>query len=386
MHPLYLLKPPSGHPQPPDHWSYSSLKAWRECPRRWWLERCTYPNVEGKFYPAPVSAAALEGQLIHEVVEAWAKAIRRGENPGSMRLRFKLAIREAISALKNNARVDPARVAAAVSLDACVAKAYDFTRDLELLASYLQTPSGGGEKVVQEAPSGAEGAPSGAEEFWITVDDPPLRGQLDRVRNGVITDYKTGAPDAAHAKQVFFYAVLWWLKYSEVPQRLELRYPATVLSVPVPGPDELDEAAAALRAEIEDASGIFQSGRPAARPDTERCRYCPVRQLCDEYWKSPFTAELRLGGEAGLSQTHDTNKFGDVQLNQIQTDRRADGALFGEALADEIGTVRLRIGAHLCPAATETIARARILAVKMIAEDGGLVITTTTGTEAFWLK
>lgn len=386
MHSLYLLKSPSGHPQPPGHWSYSSLKAWRECPRRWWLERCNYPNVEGKFYPAPVSAAAIEGQLIHAVVEAWAKAIRRRENPGSMRLRFKLAIREAISELKSNARVDPARVAAAISLDACVAKAHDLTRDLELLASYPQNPSGGGSTGLQKTPSGAEEAPSSADEFWITVDDPPLKGQLDRVRNGVIIDYKTGAPDASHATQVFFYAVLWWLKYSEAPLRLELRYPATVLSVPVPGLDELDEAADALRADIEDASGAIQSGRPVARPDAERCRYCPVRQLCDEYWKSPFTAELRLGYEGGFSQTHDSSKFGDIQLNQIQTDRRADGALFGEAVADEIGTVRVRIGAHLCPAATETVVRARLLAVKLIVEHGELVITTTTGTEAFWLK
>jgi CRISPR/Cas system-associated exonuclease Cas4 (RecB family) len=326
-----------------------------------------------------MNAAALEGQLIHEVVEAWAKAIRRGENPGSMRLRFKLALREAISALKNNPRVDSARVAAAVSLDACVAKAHDLIRDLELSASSSKISAGGRDRVVQDAPNGAE-------EFWITVDDPPLKGQLDRVRNGVVTDYKTGAPDAAHTKQVLFYAVLWWLKFSEAPQRLELRYPGTVLIVPVPGPDALDEAVDALRAEIEDAKGRLQSGPPEARPDVERCRYCPVRQLCDDFWKSPCTAELRLIGEDGVSRNQLSNSFGDVQLNQIGTSRRTDGALFGEAFADGIGAVRVRIGAHLCPAATDTVVSARILAAKMTEEDGVLVITTTTATEAFWLK
>jgi len=134
MHPLYLLKPPVGYPTPPDHWSYSTLKAWRQCPKRWWLERCRYPNGPDSFYPAPVSAAALEGQLVHEVVEAWGRAMRRGEDPGSVRLRFKVALREALATLKDNPRVDAGRLGATVSLDVCVAKAHELIGGLEPVA------------------------------------------------------------------------------------------------------------------------------------------------------------------------------------------------------------------------------------------------------------
>src|SRR5262245_43974556 len=99
MHPLYLLEAPSGRAVPPEHWSYSTLRAFRQCPKRWWLERCRYPNVTEKFYPVQTTTPVLEGQLVHRIVEEWGKAVRRREDPGSVRLKFKLALREALTTL-----------------------------------------------------------------------------------------------------------------------------------------------------------------------------------------------------------------------------------------------------------------------------------------------
>jgi CRISPR/Cas system-associated exonuclease Cas4 (RecB family) len=333
--------------------------------------------VESKFYPSLVNAAALEGQLIHEVVEEWVKAVRRGEDPGSIRLRFKLAFRETISGLKGNPRVNAGRVAAAVSIDRCVAKAHDLICDLELGASSPRLAAIQGEEPLPRAPQSAE-------EFWISVDEPPLKGQLDRVRNGAVTDYKTGAPEEAHTKQLLFYAVLWWLKYGEPPKQLELRYPTTAVKVPVPSSGELNETAAALASEVEDATLLIHGGCPPARPNVEACRYCSVRQLCDEYWESPVTDELRLGGPNGLSQGGSPSNFGDVQLSQLPINRRADGAIFGEAMADGIGAVRVRFAAHLCPAVTVIVKRARVLAVRIAREDAEVMIMTTAGSEVFW--
>jgi hypothetical protein len=376
MHPLYLLKPSIEHPTPPEHWSYSTLKSWRECPKRWWLERCRYPNIAAKFYPAPVSAAALEGQLVHQVVEEWGKAGRRGEEQGSVRLRLKIAIRATLTALKDNPRVNVGRLDAAISIDACVAKAHDLIGDLEPATQSqgsTRSTSGGASQAI----------PSGAEEFWLVVEDPPLKGQLDRVRDRVVTDFKTGAHDSAHTDQLHFYAVLWWLKYGELPERLELRYPRVVVQVPVPTRVELSALIASIGAEIESARAELQAGNPSARPSAEGCRYCPVRQLCDEYWKSPETFEHRLLGTSTTQQGPQT-RFGDVQLIQLPRDPRRDGVIVGEAVAAGLGPVRVRIGAHLSPPPSASLVEAKILGSKMTTEGHEKVITTTPGTEVFW--
>lgn len=379
MHPIYWIKSASIPAQPPTHWSYSALRAWRKCPKRWWLERCSYPNTERSYYPVPINAGALEGQLIHQVVEEWGKALRRGEAPGSMRTQFKIALREAIPTLKDNPRVDSGRVVAAVSLDTCVSKGYDLTRDLEPYAFNSRELS-------YDLKDEAYDFPAGAEELWITVDEPPLKGQLDRVRNGVVTDYKTGTSDAEHTDQLLFYAVLWWLKYNERPVRLELRYPSSVVDVPVPGVDELGTLVDGFRSEINVARTAIEQGNPQTRPSAETCRYCPVRQLCDDYWQSPETVELRLISERKASEKLNRIRFGDVELTQLPADRRSDGTVIGEAIAGGLGSVHIHIAAHFSPLATETVAKARLLGAKLTEDHGEYTITTAGGSEVFWIQ
>ena len=378
MHPIYWLKPASGHPEPPEHWTYSSLRLWRMCPKRWWLERCTYPNTEGGFYPNPQNAGALEGQLIHKVVEEWGKALRMGNDTIPMRTRFKVALRELYSRLKDNPRVDAARVIASVSLDTCVAKAFEFTRDLEPQAPRSQVNQ-------SSIGDGTQSIPSGVEEFWVTVDDPPIKGQLDRVRNGVVTDYKTGAPDTGHKDQLLFYALLWWLKYGELPVRLELCYPGSIVDVPIPGADDLSKSVEDLQSELVDARNAIERGSATSFPSADTCRYCSVRQLCDDYWHSPATVELRLAVADKVSEKPTGVRFGDVQLAQFSTERRSDGAIIGEAMAVEIGSVRVEIGGHYCPSAAEPVSMVRMLGAKLIENRGEYSVTTAAGTEVFWV-
>jgi PD-(D/E)XK nuclease superfamily len=377
MHPLYLLKAPVGHPTSPDHWSYSTLKAWRQCPRRWWLERCRYPNGPDSFYPAPVSAAALEGQLVHKVVEEWGKAIRRGEDPGQVRLRFKVALRDALDALKDNPRVNTGKLGAGVSLDVCVAKAHELIGGLEPAA-----PNQGVQRSFPDGPR--QGPPMAAEEFWLVVHDPPLKCQLDRIRGGVVTDFKTGSPDPSHIEQLHFYAVLWWLKYGEFPEGLELRYPGSVIPVPVPSPSEINSQIASLQAELFAMQAEFETGNPPARPSVEHCRYCPVRQLCNDYWRSPETTELRLLAAATTLDGSSPAAFGDVELVELPCDPRPDNAVVGQAVAANLGPLRVRIGGHLTPPKMESVVGAKLLGARLIIEGGERVIATTPGTEVFW--
>jgi hypothetical protein len=55
-------------------------------------------------------------------------------------------------------------------------------------------------------------------------------------------------------------------------------------------------------------------------------------------------------------------------------------------MAKGIGAVRVRFAAHLCPAVTVPVKRARVLAAKIAAEDAEVMIMTTTGSEVFWLE
>jgi hypothetical protein len=63
-------------PDAPDRWSYSSLKAVENCPRRYVLTRAKYPDLwDRSGYPEVPSAAALFGDVVHDSLEAIVRAL-----------------------------------------------------------------------------------------------------------------------------------------------------------------------------------------------------------------------------------------------------------------------------------------------------------------------
>src|SRR5262249_3995569 len=130
-------------------------------------------------------------------------------------------------------------------------------------------------------------SPTEAEELWLDVEDPPLGGRIDRAHEGCLIDFKTGEPNDAHAEQIIFYALLWWLRFGEAPKRLQLFYPHNGASkeIPVPTDAALETLAESYRQEVCDANAALRSRIVQARPAVTTCESCPVRQLCDEYWK-----------------------------------------------------------------------------------------------------
>lgn len=61
---------------PPEYWSYSTLKAVAECPRRYCLERAWYPDLGDRAgYPSLPSVTSLLGGVIHGALEAVVKAL-----------------------------------------------------------------------------------------------------------------------------------------------------------------------------------------------------------------------------------------------------------------------------------------------------------------------
>src|SRR5262249_13061165 len=115
-----------------------------------------------------------------------------------------------------------------------------------------------------------------------------------------IIDFKTGAPAEAHKFQLQVFALLWSLDDQLNPtgrlaDRLVLAYEGGDVEVAPLTAAQLAEFEKDLVARRAAAEVLLSARPPKARPSPENCRYCGVRQLCDEYWM----ADGRRGGAAG---------------------------------------------------------------------------------------
>ena len=119
-----------------------------------------------------------------------------------------------------------------------------------------------------------------------------------------IVDYKTGSPSEHHSEQLRAYALIW--SRHDIPDakrpyatRLTVSYPNADVEVDVPTPDELDILETQTVARLADLTTQLAEDPPEARPAEERCRFCPVRHLCDPYWHS-FATNTRDEGFSDL--------------------------------------------------------------------------------------
>jgi len=363
---FYRLSAPVAPPDPPRRWSFTTLAAWRACPRRWWLENARYPGAAWERYPQRVMPATVTGQLVHKAVEVWLK----GE-PGFMAKRaVKALLPGVLRVLRTNPRVDVGRLEAAISIDACVDKFFALTRGLSPSAPPVARPSG----------TSSDTPPVKASEFWVEVDTPPVCGRIDRVADGTLTDFKSGEPDlAAHSAQLRFYAVLWHLRYKVAPDALELRYPSSVHPVEVPALAALKADAFGLAEEIGQAAKVIPLGPPEAKPSVENCRYCPVRHLCDEYWNAPATTSLRALPMSGAPA-----EPRDVLVTRLPSGWKAGVSCRGGAAAYGLGDIVLDVPDSHCPSDQPAPKRVRLLGALTCSDDKSVTVRATTFTEAFW--
>jgi hypothetical protein len=107
-----------------------------------------------------------------------------------------------------------------------------------------------------------------------------------RLSNTLVTivDFKTGSPKPSHKDQLLYYAVLWWRYTGEIPSAIEVRYPSLAESTNIKE-QRLLEAEDNLANRIAEFKSQLHSSPAPARVG-EHCRYCDVRQFCDDYWLS----------------------------------------------------------------------------------------------------
>jgi RecB family exonuclease len=389
-HPLYAQPFAVEPPGPPRHWSYSSLALWRDCPRRWWLENSKYAGDQHR-YPRRVHPAAVEGTVVHQVLDRFAGLLRdkarEGAEYADVRAMFPLR-RELLAALdsycaknlEGNPRVDVQRIRARIDLDAC-SNAFR-TAAPSLWESLRAVDAARACRSISKEWGDNERAGT---EMWLQAESPRIAGQADVIARGVLIDYKTGAQRETHWQQLRFYALLHWLVFKKRARILRLIYTGSRETLDQDAPTEAELSADAERfsAEIHVIDGVLTAGSvPPARPALERCSTCHVRQLCSDYWGAlPIWIEASAfaRGDATIGESN----WGDVEV-RFASPVSPTAGYDGPASADPWGDVTLRVGVGKCPARTQEEG-ARLLGARIAVTGGRVEVTASRDSEVFWL-
>lgn len=308
-------------PQPPEYWSYSTLKEIESCPRRYILGHASYPDLwPGWGYPQQPSTAALFGDVVHDSLERIIRAFARAgctysgsaEAVGVLRGLggYSAVIKDVLDArlarLDGNPRVgDDRRARLQQHLEDRVPEA---RTDIQ---GYLQRMT------LRQEPR-AEGVPSGQAtpirqplghgphpEATLRADHLRVKGRIDLLtvtsEQADIVDYKTGAQDPSHLDQLRFYAMLWDQdevanRHRKPPGKLAAAYVSTEVSVSAPDAHELADLSTRTAQRVATADAEVVAIVPKATPG-DHCTHCPVRSLCGTYWRevTPQPSEVRDG-------------------------------------------------------------------------------------------
>lgn len=229
--------------------SYSSITAYRDCPRQYW-----YRHVQR--LPAPQSAEAIHGVVLHEALRRAGEARRNGKTISGARLK---SIAEEV--WSETRFPDERRAPTFMRMGNAELEAYRKKGGFEAVPSYLEHP------------------------FMVAVDGWTLRGVIDRIDPTAdgwrIIDYKSGRPLVRRRRdlQVALYALGATTALNLSPVELEVVYLASGDSVVVDDVDSLIKSATSEGSEV--AAGI-KAGNFEPRPERRRCRLCPYRLACPD--------------------------------------------------------------------------------------------------------
>ncbi|HLJ21377.1 MAG TPA: ATP-dependent DNA helicase, partial [Stellaceae bacterium] len=229
--------------------SYSAMTAYRDCPRQYW-----YRYVQR--LPAPQSAEAVHGVVLHEVLRRAGEARQQGEAITAARLK---AIHAEV--WSGPSFPDERRAPTFKRIGADELEAYRERGGLDSAPAYLE------------------------HSFSAAVDGWTLRGVIDRIDRTAtgwrIIDYKSGRPATRRRRdlQVALYALGATSALGLAPIDLEVVYLASEDDVVIENVDALIKEASAEGARV--AEGV-RAGRFEAKADRRRCRLCPYRLACEE--------------------------------------------------------------------------------------------------------
>ncbi len=320
---------PATWPSPPAEMSVSMHTEIDECPRRWALNAAEYPELwSGRGYPPKLQVAALAGSVVHLALEIITKQLTRAgvpslSDPSAPQVLRELGgytrvVEECVERILKR-YVDNPRAGALMEHAQRTLRGQvpALRARVQSMLSRLRLPMGAPAVPVPSMPKSSGPPPrlplaNGTyPEVEVRAKSIGWKGKVDLLVLDEdaceITDFKTGAADEAHKFQVRAYAVMWRLDDELNPSerlvdRLVLTYETQNVDVAPPSASEIDDLGRELLARRQAAEAALAAHPPPARPNTESCRYCGVRQLCDVYWASAIQA------------VSDDGRFGDIEL------------------------------------------------------------------------
>ncbi|MEK6701640.1 MAG: PD-(D/E)XK nuclease family protein [Planctomycetota bacterium] len=348
----WTTSPPAAWPTAPVDLTVSALGEIEACPRRWALNAASYPDLwASRGYPPRVRSRSLAGSLVHTVLETVTRELVQAGCPtvqdasaigvlqalGGFSKIIAASITQMIERLALNPRTAPHIDQIARTLRA---QTGELRVRVQMMLSRRQLPPSQGPRAPGSSTLRARTALAVGAYCELELRAPSIhwKGKADLLTLTPslceLTDFKTGERSENHDFQLVTYALLWSLDSELNPSkrlvdRLVLVYSDGDVATPAPTGQVLDEFERQLVERSERARLSLTQLPPPARPGTETCRYCGVRQLCDEYWQSAdmliVDSEKRFGDvEATLSKRHGPTSW-DIVIESVAS--RPNGLL-----------------------------------------------------------
>lgn len=307
-HTIWTTSPPISWPEPPQDMTVTTLLEIEACPRRWALTNAEYPALwDERGYPPQIQPAALGGIVVHSAVEVIAAALARADcstvdspeainvikDLGGLTAVIKKCADEALGRFAKNPRTMPdlehVSRSLAGQLPGLRALVQSVLSRLVLPSRLAPSRSGAGPGTRRPLGNGA------FVEVPVHAHNLHWKGTIDLLLladdDCEIVDVKTGAPHEEHRFQLEVYALLWSRDEELNPSRrfatrLTLRYVGQDVSLDAPAVAQLDSLEREIVERAELARAAARAFPPEARPSSDNCRFCGVRQLCGEYWDS----------------------------------------------------------------------------------------------------
>ena len=286
--PIFIVGDYSISPAVPEQWSFTSLKGFEECPRRWALSRTEISCFGGTTPQKPVRSS-VEGTLLHALIERLARhTTKEGAEVFRPRRTLIELITEWAKTNFGNPRIDSRVLARQVRIEE-ILRAFGEAR--LYVIQPVRRPTN------RPTPTRASTAVLEGPEIWLRDPKSKLCGRADLISTGEVVDFKSGDEQDDHTEQIAFYGALHLELTGKCPSALRLIYTRTnvVREVPVPSMRELESLLGGMRGQATSTDRQVASGNFPAKPESTKCMYCHVRGLCDAYWKS---TEIPLNNSA----------------------------------------------------------------------------------------
>lgn len=322
---VWYAVPPRTRAKEPAWMSVSTLLAIETCPRRWSLSFSEYPEIwERSGYPPKPYFATLAGQITHSSLESITKALDRAGCSSIRTALFISVLRELggftkiietkidqlLKILSLNPRAQHNLAHLRTKLHS---KVPELRTRLQMLISKLQIQSRDVSTYrSQETSIGRSPLTVGMHaEVELRAERLGWRGFVDFMNLSEteceIIDFKTGDAKPEHEFQTRVYSLLWARDaelnpHARLVDRLVLSYFESEIEVTPLKTSEMDDFEKDLMTRTENALSLVRQEPPPAYPSVLNCRFCPVRQICDEYWTATTQKQLKAErlAEAGV--------------------------------------------------------------------------------------